>query len=130
VGPILLNVLDDMGTGIVYGDDLVMRDKLPTAPVMTTDIPKELGWLWEPSMGHYCVDNVWKDLAAAADCLTYVPDAVIEHMHWTTGKAPMDRTYEEAGTFSTDHPDWAAYQSWKTERMAKDVARVRSLWLP
>lgn len=124
----LLNAIDAMdGTGIAYGDDGIMRERLPTAPVISSDIVAALGWMCEPSLSHFCVDNVWKDLGQAAGCLAYVPEVIIEHLHWLNGRAPMDATYEEAGTYSPDCADARAYAQWRSERMADDVSTVRAL---
>jgi len=123
---LLLEAIDRMGgTGIVYGDDLFMRQNLPTAPVISADIVQALGWMCEPSLRHMYVDNVWRDIGRGAGCLAYVPDVVIEHVHFRAGKAAADQVYaeSEAGTDA----DRAAYGRWRAERMADDVARVRAL---
>lgn len=114
-------------TGISYGDDTAMGPNLPTAPVITADIPEVLGWVCLPTLRHYCVDNVWKDLASGAGCLTYRGDVVVEHLHVTTGKAPNDQTYVDAGGFYEGHPDYRAYLAWQQDGMENDVATVKKL---
>jgi hypothetical protein len=123
---LLLEAIDRMGgTGIAYGDDLTMREQLATAPVISADIVEALGWMCEPSLRHMYVDNVWGDVGREAGCLAYVPEVVIEHVHWRAGKAPPDRVYAEskAGTAA----DKAAYERWRAQRMADDVTKVRAL---
>ncbi len=39
------------------------------------------------------VDNYWRDLGTAAGCLTYLPDAIVEHLHPSAGKAALDEGY-------------------------------------
>ena len=125
---ILLDAIDAMdGTGIAYGDDQIMRERLPTAVVISSNIAAALGWMCEPSLAHFCVDNVWKDLGQGAGCLAYVPEVVIEHLHWINGRAPMDATYEEGGIYSPDCADARAYAQWRAERMETDVSTVRAL---
>lgn len=122
---VLLDAISPHG-GISYGNDLIMGANLCTAPVVSAGIVAALGWMCAPGLSHMCVDNALKDIGEGAGCLAYCPDVVIEHLHWCAGKAPMDATYSEAGIFSTGHPDWAAYQAWRADRMAADVATVKA----
>jgi hypothetical protein len=126
---LLLEAIDGMGgEGIAYGDDLHQGERLPTAPVISAGIVEALGWMCEPSLRHFCVDAVWRDLAGQAGCLRYVPGVVIEHMHPHAGKGPRDATYLEVGeTSGRLEPDLGAYQAWRRERMAADVAKVRAV---
>jgi hypothetical protein len=110
------------GTGIAYGNDLLQGANLPTAPVVSSNIVTALGWLCEPSLAHYCVDNVWKDLGQGADCLAYREDVVIEHCHPFVGKAPPDATHNEA--MAGDYLDQQAYDAWAATRRADDVRTV------
>lgn len=123
---LLLEALDAIGgTGIAYGDDTIMNDRLPTAPVISADIVDTLGWMALPACRHMCIDLAWKDLGLAADCLAYRPDVTIEHMHWGVGKSPLDATYAEAEARHQEDRD--AYAVWQDKRMAADVAAVRAL---
>lgn len=123
----LLDGLDRIGgTGIAYGNDELAPD-LPTAAVVTSDIVKALGWMCLPGLSSYCPDNVWFDLGDGAGCLVHRMDVIIAHLHWTSGLAPGDETYAEAGGFRLEHPDWAVYQAWRSERMTQDVATVKGL---
>lgn len=123
---LLLAAIDDMGgTGIAYPDDLGQRENLPTAPVISSDIPAALGWLFYPPMIHYWADNVWKDIGEGAGCLRYVPEAVVEHIHPGWGKTEMDLTYYEAWP-AGDH-DRDAYEAWCRDGRAGDVAKVKAL---
>jgi hypothetical protein len=80
----LLEAIAGMGgTGFAYGNDLLQGAALPTAVVVSSNIVTALGWMCEPSMRHYCIDNVWKDLGEGAGCLAYLPDVIIEHLRPT-----------------------------------------------
>lgn len=123
---LLLEAIDRMGgTGIAYGDDTIMGERLPTAPVISGDIVKALGWMMLPACSHMCVDLAWKDIGLGADCLAYRPDVTIEHMHWGVSKSALDATYAEAEARHQEDRD--AYAKWQAERMAADVAKVRAL---
>ena len=123
---LLLEAIDAMGgTGMAYGDDLLQGAALPTFVVMSADIVAALGWVCEPSMRHYNLDNVWQDLGRGAGCLAYRDDVIVEHMHPGASKAPFDDTYAE------DSPHWpqdlTAYQAWRQLRMADDIAKITAL---
>lgn len=76
-----VEALHQLGTGIVYGNDLIQGAWLPTQCAMTADIIKCLGWMCYPGLRHLYVDDFWKYLGGDANCLTYLPDVVIEHVH-------------------------------------------------
>ena len=119
----MLTALDDMGgTGIVYGNDIGMGERLPTAAVISSDIPAALGWLMLPACQHLFVDNAWLDLGAR-----YLPDVIIEHLHYSRGASPYDQTYADSrGTWQHDK---AAYNAWRRspDGMAADVDKIRAL---
>lgn len=113
------------GTGIAFGDDTIMHERLPTAPVISADIVEALGWMMLPECRHMCVDLAWKDLGLGAGCLAYVPEVTIEHAHWGVGKSPLDATYAEAEARHQEDRD--AYARWREERRDSDVAKVLAL---
>jgi hypothetical protein len=122
-----LEALRELGTGIVYGNDLLQGERLPTAPAMTADIVRALGFMAPPSLRHLYCDNFWRDLGEAAGCLRYLPDVVVEHMHPLAGKASMDDGYRRANSAERYTEDGAAYERYRAERLAADVERVRAL---
>ncbi len=110
--------------GMAYPNDL-RRTDIPEAVVMDTRIVKALGWMCEPSLTHWYVDNVWRDLGAAAGCLTFLPDVLVEHRHPNVaGGDPPDATYHEASPKYA--ADLAAYQRWRLMRMRRDAEAMRS----
>jgi hypothetical protein len=98
------------GTGIAYGDDRHQHENLPTAPVISADIVRVLGWLILPGVRSKFCDNAWRDLADLAGCRAYCGDVIIEHVHPDAGKAGWDATYGDG------HASWAAdeavYLNW------------------
>jgi hypothetical protein len=123
---LLLEAITAMGgTGIAYGDDTIMGERLPTAPVISADIVAALGWMMLPDLRHMCVDLAWKDIGLGAGCLAYVRGVTVEHMHWGVSKSPLDATYAEAEARHQEDRD--AYAKWRDERMAGDIAMVRAL---
>jgi glycosyltransferase involved in cell wall biosynthesis len=124
---LLLDILHDAGGGIAYGNDLLQGQRLPTAPVITADITKALGWMGPPQLRHLYVDDFWRDLGEQADCLHYLPSVIVEHMHPLAGKAPMDAGYRRANATEQYTADSAAYEAYKRNDLARDVAKVKTL---
>jgi len=121
---LLLEPLKD-GPGISYPDDK-RRIDIPETPVVTSDIIKALGWICEPSMNHYYIDNVWADLANSINRLFYVPEVIHRHHHYHLDPSvKRDQTYAD-GEVNGPH-DMAAYARWRETRMEADIATVRGL---
>lgn len=122
----LLAALDDMGgTGFAYPCDLRRAD-VPEACVISSDIVTALGWMCCPQVAHFYNDNVWRDLGAAAGCLRYQPDIVVEHRHPCRDPGvPADDTYQEAARGLLD--DENGYRRWRRTSYPADVATVRHL---
>ncbi|MEV7013295.1 hypothetical protein [Streptosporangium sp. NPDC051022] len=119
--------LHGLGTGIVYGDDLLQHDRLPTQVAMTSDIVQTLGWMAPPGLLHLWVDNVWKDLGQAIGRLRYLPDVVIEHMHYLNGKAAEDDRYREVNNSAAAEADRLVYAAWLEHDMPGNVAKLKAL---
>lgn len=116
-----------LGTGIVYGDDGIQGPNLPTQWAMTSDIVRALARMVPADVEHLYCDNAIRDLGAAAGCLRYLPDVLIEHMHPVAGKTAWDRQYERVNSCGQYARDRAAYQQWRANQMADDVAAIRAL---
>lgn len=96
----------------------IRRVEYPEAVVISSPVVAALGWMCEPSLQHYCVDQVWLELAQAAGCWTYRPDVIIEHK-------PVTGDATHAGNLPHINPDALAWRTWQAERKAADVATVR-----
>ena len=115
------------GGGFAYCDNGHPDPNWPEMCVVSGEILSALGWFAEPSMHHYCIDVVWRDLGQAADCLYYLPDVTLLHHNWAlTGPHadPRDDTYWDAQ--QVGRHDVNAHATWETERKAGDVAKVEA----
>lgn len=124
---IMVQHLKHLGTGIAYGDDLLQREALPTAPFMTSDIVRTLGWMSPPCLDHMYVDNFWLELGQQIDRLVFDPAVIIEHMHPGAGKAEVDESYartNSAQSYARDRDAWSYY---RRNGFWNDVNRVRGL---
>lgn len=122
---LLLDAIEGMGgTGISYPNDQVRAD-VCEAWVMSSGIVRALGWMCEPSLAHWYVDNVIHDLGTRAGCLQYLPDVIVRHNHPAAGRGQFDKTYFDA--YEGLHDDRRAYEAWCATRRSADVAKVRAL---
>lgn len=115
------------GTGIVYGNDLLQGENIPTQVAMTANIVQALGFMAPPVLTHLFVDNYWKALGQDAGCILYLPDVIVEHLHPFAGKARMDDGYHRVNAPEMYVRDRLAYDGYAELHLAADVAKVRAL---
>ena len=110
--------------GLAYPNDH-RRDDIPECVVIASSVVRVLGWFCEPSLQHWYVDNVWRDLGLGTDVLRYLPDVHVVHHHPNVTGDRGDPTYwDAAGLMGAD---LVAYQRWRMYRMKEDIAKVRRL---
>jgi len=122
-----LAALRELGTGIVYGDDLVQRHRLPTQCAMTTDIVRGLGYMAPPGLTHLYVDNTWLAWGTAAWCLRYLPDVVVEHRHPLAGTGQWDAGYARVNHQGMYDRDRAAFEEYTRAGLVSDVQKIKNL---
>jgi hypothetical protein len=120
------DALTEMGTGIVYGNDLIQGPNLPTAVFMTSDIVRALGYMAPPALVHLFLDNYWKSIGEAIGRLRYLPDVIIEHLHPLRDASLHDASYQES--WSYENADALAYRSFVSHgEFAQDVQKLQQL---
>ena len=87
--------LDELGTGIVYGDDLFQSKGLPTQVGMTRNIVEALNGFVPAVFQHLYCDDFWLALGNDLEAIRYLPETVIEHLHPVAEKAEWDDLYRE-----------------------------------
>jgi hypothetical protein len=123
----LLAALDQLRTGIVYGNDLLQGERLCTSWAMTSDIVRALGRMVPAPVDHMYCDNSVMDLGRLAGCLRYLPEVVVEHCHPLAGKAEWDTGYARVNRAEQFQRDEAAYRQWCGSGRDADVATIKSL---
>jgi len=119
-----LSALRELGAGVVYGDDLLQHDFVPTQCAMSASIIRELKWMAHPSLRHMYVDTLWRDMANEARKLRYLPDIIVEHLHYINGKATEDEGYQRVNApevFSRDEEAFRALHASGEVRRAGDI---------
>lgn len=122
--------LREFGTGVVYGDDLLQGENLPTQVAMTSDIVQALGYMAPPRLQHLYVDNAWLTLGQQLDRIRYLPDVIVEHMHPIAGKAELDQGYADVNAPQVYARDHDAFQRWLVADLPEVLPRLRKLVTP
>jgi hypothetical protein len=127
---ILLRALDDLGgTGWVYPDDK-RRSDIPEIWLASSDLVTELGWFAPPWQMHFYCDNIIADLGVHSGLIRYVPEAVVEHRHYSVDDTTdKDSLYSETEELFGDR-DLKAFQEWRSTGFILDVARLRRKFNP
>lgn len=121
------DALTELGSGFVYGDDLLQSERLPTQCAMTSDIIRTLGYMVPPGLVHLCLDSFWLEMGTAINRIRYLPDVVVEHLHPAVGKSGWDQTYEEANSEETMTVDAQRWQEYLENEFMNDVAKVKAI---
>lgn len=122
-----VDVLAELGTGIVYGNDLIQGPNLPTQWAMTSDIITALGRMVPADVEHLYCDNAILDLGRTAGCIAYLPGVTVEHTHPLAGTAAMDAGYSRVNAPEQYAADRARYIQWRTELLPADAQAVKAL---
>ena len=122
-----LKALRELGTGFVYGNDLLRGETLPTQVAVTSDIIQMLGYMVPPGIKHMWADNCWVDLGRAINRIRYLPDVIVEHLHPAVGKGDWDAGYIEVNAPDAFEADRLAYMEWQEKQMAADVAKISTM---
>lgn len=122
-----VQALLDMKTGLVYGNDGLQGEAIPTQIAMTADIPLTLGFMTLPQLWHLYADNFWLDLGKAIGRIKYLPEAYLEHRHPAVGKAAPDPGYEFSGAFALDQRDKAVYQQYLKDDLEGDARKILNM---
>jgi hypothetical protein len=95
------------------------------AVFMGSGLIRELGYFNPPGLEHLYLDDSWKWVGLQLGTLRYIPEVVIEHLHYLNGKAPQDALYAEVNDPTMYAHDRAAFTAWANGPAADDLQRVR-----
>ena len=113
------------GWGIAYGNDLHQKSRLPTNPVVSSNIVHTLGWISLPTLEHLYGDNVLKDIGMGIGKLIYRDDVIIEHCHPHAGTGVEDEIYHNLNSPERYRVDEAAYNEWVRVGRISDIKKLR-----
>jgi predicted O-methyltransferase YrrM len=122
-----LAALDQLGTGMVYGDDGYQGAKLSTEWAVTADAVRALGRMVPAPVDHLYCDNAMMDLFGGAGALRHLPEVRIEHMHPAAGKATSDAQYDKVNSREQYRGDRQKYDSWRNGVLSEQIGIIRRL---
>jgi hypothetical protein len=79
---------------MVYCDDLIQGEKLPTEIIMDSLFIEEFKFMAHPSLTHLYCDDIWKYTGQKVENLHYISHVIIEHLHCCVGKSENDNMYQ------------------------------------
>lgn len=111
---------------IVYGQDGLQDERLPTWWSMDSRIIKALGKM-VPGEGiqHLFCDNAVMELGKRSGTLYFNGSVLIEHMHPFAGKAEPDAQYERVNRGEQYERDGTAFRAWLADGAERDASLVR-----
>ena len=113
-----------VSNGIVYADDGLKGEELPTGVFMDARMVEKAGYMVYPELTHVYIDNHWKAWGEALGTLSYLPDVLLEHMHPYAGKAEHDAVYDEANSTAMYSADSQAYENFVHKELPGLVSRL------
>lgn len=108
--------------GIVYGDDGIQHERLPTHPWFSSALVKIVGRVAPACLQHYFFDNYLRELGQEAKILYWRPNLITKHLHHSVGGSPNDVIYAEGeAKFQADK---AAFADYLKTGLAADLEKV------
>lgn len=111
--------------GIVYGNDLLQGEYLPTQFAVSARIVERLGFLAPPTLVHLYLDDYWLRMGRLCECVTYLRDVVVEHMHPAAGKVETDAGYERVNAAEVNCADRAALNAHMDAFVTRDMEAIQ-----
>lgn len=111
-----------MDGGLVYGNDLIRGEELPSAVFMDARVARALGWMALPGARHLYLDDTWRELGKRMRRLRYLPDVIVEHLHPLVGKADWDEGYARVNDPAMYDHDRHVYSQWLADGLDRDAA--------
>lgn len=122
---LLVFAIKDIRNGISYPNDLLRRDALPSnGTCFDANIVRSLGYLAPPALLHLYIDNFWKRLGDTLKTLRYCPNVVVDHQHYTNGKAEKDFIYGEVNAEWMYEHDKAQLALYYANGFSQDLERL------
>jgi hypothetical protein len=122
---IFVKKLEETGYGICYGNDLLQKERMPTAPFISGNLVRALDWLQLPTLEHLGNDCVWMEIGKKLNALFYFEDIIIEHRHYQANKSLIDNTYRRTNSVLMYDRDSKAFRTWRSTEFDKQIETIR-----
>lgn len=99
----------NLSSGLCWGGDLV----------------RTVGWWALPGVIQAGIDTAWVDIVHPLGLYRYLPDTIVEHKNWRTGKRPYDDVdrWERAGVGDYISDDCAVKNEWVLSADYRNILR-------
>lgn len=102
---------------IMYGDDTIQHEKMPTHPLITSELLEIMGSFFPDGyMRHLYCDNAIMEIGIGANVLIYIPSIIMEHFHFIAKKSKLDRLYLESNCEEMYRRDKIEFTKWFKEK--------------
>lgn len=91
---------------------------------MRSEIVAALGYFAPPCFQSMYVDDSWMAWGNACG-INFLEDVVLEHMHYTAGKAPVDEIYARSAAYMDSGR--LVYMQYCQEQLPADIATIRAV---
>jgi len=119
--------LDKIDTGVVYGNDLVQGKSIATQLAFTSNIAKELGYIVPDDFIHLFIDNYFMVMAESIGKLVYLPEVIVQHLHYSAGSSQEDQTYKEANSPANWSNDRQRFEDYVNNELPRDKEKLERL---
>lgn len=106
---------------LFYPNDTYQKDKLPTHPLISTNIIKKIGFMGPPCLEHMYVDNFWLMLGKNLQCLEYFEEIILEHRHPVKGFETDEIYAQNDSYFARDQKEYINYINF---HFIKDLEKI------
>jgi hypothetical protein len=118
----VISALEDHN--VVYGNDLIWGEGLPTAVFLRSEVIQKLGYMAPPTLIHLYLDNFWLELGKATS-IKYLDGVIIEHLHPAVGKAEWSESYLEVNDQALYDHDSKALDHYMQTQFEADLEKLR-----
>jgi len=122
----IIEPIKNIKYGMSYGNDLIQKELLPTAIIMSSEIILKLGYMCPPNQQHLYLDDFWLRLGKTLGTIYYCDDIIIEHMHFSAGKSKLDDIYSEVNSPSLYQSDLKEYENYLSNNFKSDIEKLSS----
>lgn len=126
----IINKMKELGdTGFVWGSDMLNYDKVMGVPFINSNVIKRTGHITLPKFKTQFTDGYWLDLAKKLNTLAYIPEMVIEHRHFITGKRQKDETSFKVQFESTGEEEYYKSNQYQID-LNNDYEKAKGVQIP
>lgn len=123
----LCSSLREKKLGVAFGNDLLSNPPLATFVVLDSRIVRRQGFFAPTQLRHMYLDDYWMFLGKQLGTLTYLPDVVVEHEHFSSGKTQHDSTYAATNKLTVNYRDRLNFHLYRHFLAKRDFAKLLSV---